>query len=63
MTTLIVQLHDAFGIYRQFVTAASTHVGPIDRLGLFGYRTGALESEVIEPQAGTCKTLARSVAR
>lgn len=28
---------------------ASTYSGPIDRLGLFGYRTGVLESEVIKP--------------
>src|SRR5262249_30094549 len=28
---------------------ASTLTGPIDRLGLFGYRTGVLESEVIKP--------------
>ena len=49
MTRLIVQVHDASRVYRQFVTGASTHAGPIDRLGLFGYRTGVLESEVIKP--------------
>jgi hypothetical protein len=49
MSKLIVQVHDASVIYRQFVTSASTHTGPIDRLGLFGYRTGVLESEVIKP--------------
>jgi hypothetical protein len=31
------------------VTASSTHTGPIDRIGLFGYRTSVLESEVIKP--------------
>src|SRR5205807_1282802 len=49
MTKLIVQVHDASHVYRQFVTTASTHTGPTDRLGLFGYRTGVLESEVIKP--------------
>lgn len=49
MTRLIVQVHDASRVYRQFVDGASTHAGPIDRLGLFGYRTGVLESEVIKP--------------
>jgi len=49
MTELIVQVHNASHVYRQFVTCASTHAGPIDRLGLFGYRTGVLESEVIKP--------------
>src|SRR5207253_3915179 len=36
-------------VYRKFVTAASTTTGPIDRLALFVYRTGVLESEVIKP--------------
>jgi hypothetical protein len=49
MAKLLVQIHDASRVYRQFVTGASTHTGPIDRLGLFGYRTGVLESEVIKP--------------
>ncbi|MFN8176406.1 MAG: DUF262 domain-containing protein [bacterium] len=49
MTRLIEQVHDASRVYRQFVASASTHAGPIDRLGLFGYRTGVLESEVIKP--------------
>jgi hypothetical protein len=31
------------------VTAAAIDIGPVDRLGLFGYRTGVLESEVIKP--------------
>jgi hypothetical protein len=49
MATLIVQVHDASHVYRQFITNASMQAGPIDRLGLFGYRTGVLESEVIKP--------------
>lgn len=49
MAGLIAQVYNASRVYRQFVTGASTHTGPIDRLGLFGYRTGVLESEVIKP--------------
>ncbi len=49
MTTLIAQIDKASRLYRQFITAAATLTGPIDRLGLFGYRTGVLESEVIKP--------------
>lgn len=49
MTDLLEQVHLAAGIYRDFVTAASTLTGPIKRLGLFGYRTGVLESEVVKP--------------
>ena len=36
-------------VYRRFVDGRETQTGPIDRLGLFGYRTGVLESEVIKP--------------
>lgn len=49
MTKLVEQVHRASGIYRQFITSASALTGSIDRLGLFGYRTGVLESEVIKP--------------
>ena len=49
MITLIEQVHRASQVYRQFITAASALSGPIDRLGLFGYRTSVLESEVIKP--------------
>jgi hypothetical protein len=48
MSKVIERVHAAAAVYRQF-TIASTQVGPIDRLGLFGYRTGILESEVIKP--------------
>jgi Protein of unknown function (DUF1524)/Restriction Enzyme Adenine Methylase Associated len=48
MAKLLQQVHAAAGIYRHF-TIASTQAGTIDRLGLFGYRTGVLESEVIKP--------------
>ena len=49
MLRLIEQIHSASGVYRQFISAASTLTGSVDRLGLFGYRTGVLESEVIKP--------------
>jgi GNAT superfamily N-acetyltransferase len=48
MGKVLQQIHVAAGVYRQF-TIASSQAGPIDRLGLFGYRTGVLESEVIKP--------------
>jgi hypothetical protein len=49
MSELLRQIHNAAGVYRNFIAAASTHTGPTTRLGLFGYRTGVLESEVIKP--------------
>lgn len=49
MTELLKQIYEAAKVYRAFITAASTLVGPTERLGLFGYRTGVLESEVIKP--------------
>jgi hypothetical protein len=49
MTKLIDQVHSASQVYRRFITDASTLTGPVDRLALFGYRTGVLESEVIKP--------------
>ena len=49
MPRLLAQIHEASSVYRQFITGSSTHSGSIDRLGLFGYRTGVLESEVIKP--------------
>ena len=49
MAGLLVQVHDASQVYRKFVVAAAAHAGPIDRLGLFVYRTGVLESEVVKP--------------
>ena len=49
MAKLLVQIHVASQVYRQFVTGSAIHTGPIDRLGVFGYRTGVLESEVIKP--------------
>jgi Protein of unknown function DUF262/Protein of unknown function (DUF1524)/Restriction Enzyme Adenine Methylase Associated len=49
MAALLRQLHAAAAAYRTFITSASTPAGPVDRLGLFGYRTSVLESEVIKP--------------
>src|SRR5262245_32947696 len=49
MTKLVEQVHRASAVYRQFIVSAAALTGPIDRLGLFGYRTGVLESEVIKP--------------
>jgi hypothetical protein len=49
MLALVDQIHRASSVYRRFITAAETHTGPMDRLGLFGYRTGVLDSEVIKP--------------
>ena len=49
MTEVLRRLHRASAVYRKFVTDAMTLTGAIDRLGLFSYRTGVLESEVIKP--------------
>ena len=49
MVDLLQQIDDAARVYRDFVTVASKDTGAIDRLGLFGYRTGVLESEIIKP--------------
>jgi hypothetical protein len=49
MAELLRQVHRAAGVYRDFVSSASTLTGPTHRLGLFGYRTGVLESEVVKP--------------
>jgi hypothetical protein len=48
MATLLPRIQKAAGVYRQFVTKADTP-GAMDRLALFGYRTGVLESEVVKP--------------
>ena len=49
MPELLNQLHRAAQVYRQFITASSAKGGAIDYVGLFGYRTGVLESEVVKP--------------
>jgi hypothetical protein len=49
MLELLSQIHRAAQVYKEFIVRAATLAGPTDRLGLFGYRTGVLESEVIKP--------------
>lgn len=49
MAELLGQLHRAGQVYRNFVSAAGQLTGPIDRLGLFAYRTSVMESEVVKP--------------
>jgi hypothetical protein len=49
MPELLSQVHRASERYKAFIEGASRSTGAIDRLALFGYRTGVLESEVIKP--------------
>jgi Protein of unknown function DUF262/Protein of unknown function (DUF1524)/Restriction Enzyme Adenine Methylase Associated len=49
MIDLLRQLHRAGQIYRDFVQAGAQLAGPLDRLGMFAYRTGVMESEVVKP--------------
>ena len=49
MDHLLSQVHRAAGVYRSFVQSGNQSSGPIDRLGLFAYRTSVQESEVIKP--------------
>lgn len=51
MIALVAQIRRAADVYRLFVTNAANRTGPLDRLGLFGYRTSVLESEVVKPLA------------
>jgi hypothetical protein len=48
MELIVEQVAASSTVYKRFITA-SQQSGPVDRLGLFGYRTGVLESEVIKP--------------
>jgi hypothetical protein len=48
MNLLLKEIHAAAGIYRRFISEAAT-AGSLNNVGLFGYRTGVLESEVIKP--------------
>ena len=55
MPTLLVQIHRASKTSTGASSdGAATQSGPVDRLGLFGYRTGVLESEVIKPLVLLC---------
>lgn len=49
MAVLITQVHRSAAVYRSFAQSGAQNSGPIDRLGLFAYRTSVLESEVIKP--------------
>ena len=49
MESLLAQLDRAAQVYRAFIEDGSQSCGSITRLGLFAYRTGVLESEVIKP--------------
>jgi len=49
MQLLLAQVDRSASLYRAFVQGGSQVSGPIDRLGLFAYRTSVLESEVIKP--------------
>lgn len=49
MVGLLQEIDRAAEVYRSFVLRAAEPGGSVDRLGLFGYRTGVLESEVIKP--------------
>jgi len=49
MIDTLRRVHKASHVYRNFITGAGMLTGPIDRVGLFGYRTSVLESEVVKP--------------
>lgn len=49
MPTMLAQIQRAAGVYRDFIKVATESKGDVDRLALFGYRTGVLESEVVKP--------------
>ncbi len=49
MVELLEKIHRAGEVYRSFVEAGDQLTGPIDRLGLFAYRTAVLQSEVVKP--------------
>ena len=49
MSELLKQIKASADVYREFIQNGAKLTGPIDALGLFAYRTGVLESEVIKP--------------
>jgi Protein of unknown function DUF262/Protein of unknown function (DUF1524)/Restriction Enzyme Adenine Methylase Associated len=49
MLDLLRRIQEAAKVYRDFVTSSLSPNGTLDRLGLFGYRTGVMESEVVRP--------------
>ncbi|MGH9228619.1 MAG: GmrSD restriction endonuclease domain-containing protein [Acidimicrobiales bacterium] len=49
MPALLEEIDRAAQVYRSFVVGGTNKSEPIDRLGLFAYRTSTLESEVVKP--------------
>jgi hypothetical protein len=49
MLRLVEQIDRSSRTYRKFITESAAYTGQINRVGLFGYRTSVLESEVIKP--------------
>jgi hypothetical protein len=49
MEQLVAKIYRAAQVYRKFVEASAPQPGAVDRLGLFSYRTGVMESEVVKP--------------
>lgn len=49
MALLLERMHKASGVYKAFLDSTSLPGSQVTRLGLFGYRTGVLESEVVKP--------------
>ncbi|HEV7280250.1 MAG TPA: DUF262 domain-containing protein [Pirellulaceae bacterium] len=49
MPALLRELAQASQVYRRFIEGGNKLSGPIDRVELFAYRTGVMESEVIKP--------------
>lgn len=49
MDSLLSKLKASADVYRDFVQRGSNVTGPVDRLGLFAYRTSVMESEIIKP--------------
>lgn len=49
VSTIVARVHESSAVYRRFIEDASRPSGHIDRVALFGYRTGVMESEVIKP--------------
>lgn len=49
MSEIVERIHRSSIVYRDFILQAEKLDGAVDRLGLFGYRTSVLESEVIKP--------------
>lgn len=49
MEKVLSRLTAAANIYRDFIEAGANQSGPVNRIGIFAYRTGAMESEVIKP--------------